>query len=609
MKRLRLLPALALLACAGAPADPAGPVVAEDPDGGNLAPDMSSAPATLPPTNADGERLFTLHHNAAPPPPVVLDMNRDEVTTLLGPVADQIQLLELDPYPLLLNSLEQIKTACGRDWQLDDKDPHLDCSLTPLGQSFAHDGMTAEESPEYALVRLLTMTPANCDVRGTSIEFLQGVSDWLGIGGGFGQMLADNLEIDRTEEFLDTRVVAESLRNNFVATHPNIGPNGGIPFTLADALSDLATLAVKLGPTRGHPGIMAPGFVAHGIVFGPDFRMKVSADSNIHIFDGLSLAQGQGQLNVLDDRVGPNFDDPLEFNFVDPTRFTVSGLIDNPTADLRIGILENDLFIPACAGPPECQGNLPGNPVGENSVWSQPAWQLEPIVGQAGVYKYTGLVHHTDYVGGLASVEIGENGNEPAWIHFGVPFDLGPKDQYAWELILEVAEVGMHGPDMSRHPEGDADVAFTLHDVPVGITGQQCADAVRPYLDAQKSEIAQDILGDFRSRNDAVDFYLSKIEAGQLALYFVAPTDLPPGAAYPWHHPGFYLSPTLEPAQKVSILSMGGSSDQIHEKLLVTPDEQIVYTGDAKGTVYRLRISPDPLDATAVRVFVKPVQP
>jgi hypothetical protein len=58
-------------------------------------------------------------------------------------------------------------------------------------------------------------------VRGTSIEFLQGVSDFLGIGGGFAQMLADNLEIGRTEEFLDTHVVvAWPLRQHYLGSHP-----------------------------------------------------------------------------------------------------------------------------------------------------------------------------------------------------------------------------------------------------------------------------------------------------------------------------------------------------------------------------------------------------
>jgi hypothetical protein len=337
--------------------------------------------------------------------------------------------------------------------------------------------------------------------------------------------------------------------------------------------------------------------------------MRVTADSNIRIFEGLALATGPGQLNVLQDRVGPTFDDPLEFDFQDPLRFSITGLSAEPTVDLRIAIQESPLYVPACAGPPECTGNRPGSPVGPDSVWAQPTWQLEPIVAYAGIAKYDQLVHATQYLDGLASVEIGQNGTPPGWIHFGVPFNLGPKDQYAWELILEVAEVGMHGPDESRFAEGDANVAFTLSDVPVGLTGAECAEAVRPYLQEQRADIARHILGDFRERNDPVDFYLASIDTGALALFFVSPDDLAPGTPYPYPRPGFYLDAALTPGQKVSVLDMGGSSDRLHEKLLVAPTEQIVYAGNAKGQVFRLRITPDPLDALRVRVGVAVVTP
>lgn len=600
---------ICLLACAAGAPDDTEPAVAPPADAATPSDQTPDAGPMLPPPNAEGERLYTLSVDPDPPPPVVLDMNRDEVAELLGPVADRILLLELDTYPFLVNALEAVKNACGSSWQLDERDPGLNCDLTELGQSFSRDGRHWSESPEYALVRLLTMTPANCDVRGTSIEFLQGVSDWLDIGGGFGQMLADNLEIDRTEEFLDTRVVANSLRTNYIGTHPNIGPNGGIPFTLADALSDLSTLATKLGPTPEHPGIMAPGFVPHGEVLSPEFRMKVTADSNVRIYEGLSMSQGPGQINVVEDHVGPSFDDPLEFDFERPDRFEILHLHDAPTVDLRIAIYENDAFVPACAGPQECQGNFPGMPVGEDSVWKHPPWQLEPIVGLAGVDKYRDLVHMTEYLGGLATVEIGQNGTPPGWIHFGVPFDLGPKDQFAWELILEVAEMGMHGNGHDTFAEGEADVAFTLYEIPVGITGEECARAVRPYLQEQRAQIADFILGDFRKRNDAVDFYLVRLDNGQLALSFVSPDDLEPGTPYIWRNPGFYLSPGLELSQKASLLEMAGSQDKLHEKLLVTPGEQVVYVGNQKGEIHRLRITPDPLDPMSVRIATKLVGP
>ena len=146
---------LALSACATAGPD-ATAETALAPDAGPATGDAAAAPATLPPPNPDGEREYTLGVDPDPPPPVVLDMNRDEVRELLGSVADEILLLELDSYPFLVNALEQVKGACGDAWRDDDRDPHLDCSLTELGRSFARDGRGWEQSPEYALVRLLT---------------------------------------------------------------------------------------------------------------------------------------------------------------------------------------------------------------------------------------------------------------------------------------------------------------------------------------------------------------------------------------------------------------------------------------------------------------------
>lgn len=559
------------------------------------------------PAAEPGEVAYTLGVEDAPPVPLRLDMTRDEVRELLGPVAQEILLLELEPWPFLRNALNAIKSACGEGWKLDATDPGHDCDLTPTGRAFSENGAHWRDTPEYALVRLLTMTPANSDVRGTSIAFLQAVSDLLDLGGGFAQMLSDNLQIRRTEEFLDTEVVVRALYEGFLGTHPNIGPNGGLPFTLEDALSDLASLSTRLGPVAGHPGIVAAGFQPSGQVLGPDFRMRVTAESNVRLYEGLNLRAGVGQLSVLDDRTPPTFEDPLEFEFRDPTRFELVGLVDTPVIDLQFALPENPQWVPACAGEDFCQQNLPEVPVGPDSVWSNPRWQLESIIGAAGYFKYSALRGYSEYVGGLATVEAGQGDDPPGWMHFGVPFNLGPKDQYAWELILEVAQVGLHGPDAENFAEGDAGVRFTLTDVPVGLSGAQAAEAVRPYLQAQSARLAEILLGDFRARSDRVDFTLRRIESGALALFFVSPEDLGPGDAYPWVAPGFFLGPERLPGQKVSLTNVAGSNDLNHEKLVLGPEEQTVYVSDAKGAVFRLRVATDPTDARRARIAVREV--
>ena len=85
-------------------------------------------------------------------------MSRDEVKDLFGAEADSIQLLSLDPSPLLQGTIEALRNACGTDWQLDDPDPNHDCSQTALGQSF--NGGDWQNSAEFSMVRILTMTPA-----------------------------------------------------------------------------------------------------------------------------------------------------------------------------------------------------------------------------------------------------------------------------------------------------------------------------------------------------------------------------------------------------------------------------------------------------------------
>ena len=605
------LAAVWLAACAGV--DSTSPRIGIDPADSGPPPGLQPGTLTpLPNPDALGERTFTLNLDLRPPPPLALDMNRDEVQELLGDIAPEIVMLELDPYPLLVNTLDTIKAACGTDWRDDDPDPRLDCELTDLGRSFARDGMGWRESPEYALVRLLTMTPANVVVLGTSIEFLQSVSDLVGIGGGFGQMLADSLRLRRTEEFLDSRVLAVALKERFIGSHPNIGPNGGILFTLEDALGDLEPLAQKLGPVGGHPGILAPDFLPHGVVMGDEMRMRVVAESNIRIFEGVSLQQGTGQINVLRDAVGPTFDDPLEFDFESPAGFEVTGLTDRPVMDLRLRIRETDDFVPACSGDEYCQSNLPESPVGETSVWARPPFTLEHIIAAGGFNQYSNLTNLTSYLGDLATVESGQDGAPPGWIHFGVPLNLGPKDQYAWELILEVGQVSLHGPDGRDLLEGAANVEFTVYDVPVGITGEQCARSVRPYLQQQRARISESLLGDFRSRNDALDFYLAALDDGRIALFFIAREDLGDGQAYPWRSPGFYLDAALTPTQKSSLLVMAGSTDVTHEKLVVFEEEQTVYIEDAKGAVFRLRLHQDrsdPLRPHRVVVASKRVGP
>ncbi len=554
----------------------------------------------------DEEVAYPLRLNEDPPPSLELQMTREEVAELFGDQAESIHLLSLDPTALLGGTLDALRNACGTDWELDSPDPNHDCTLTELGQQFGGQAIAWQLSAEYALVRLLTMTPANADVTGTSSESLQQLVDALASVGEippFGVVLADALGIEVTDPVVSRESLVTALRENFVATHPAVGEQGTLDVTLADALADMAPLADRYGPQGDHPGVVA-GEV-NGEVFGPGFVMRVRADSNLRIMDGVDASIGKGFVTTVDDRTGPSFDDALEFDFDDPARFGLEGVADDLRVDLRVRLVEHDQFVDSCVGDPPCQGNLPGDPVDESSVWSLAPWSLERIVAKAAYFDYVDRIYYAIYVAGLAQIHIGQESTPPGWIHYEVEGGLGdpPGDQYLWETVLEVAQVALHQTPFNDFEEGTVDVAFTVPDVPVGLTGAEAADAVRPFLKAQASTLSDLLLGNYRENNDPVDFHFRRAEDGQRYLFFAAADDLPVPDEYAYPSPGFFADADL--TDKVSALERPGLEDTIHEKIGLQPGETVLYFADDLGDTYRLRVQvPDDDDVTEIEVRV-----
>jgi len=546
------------------------------------------------------ERIPLFLREDAPVASVPLDLDRDGVNEVIRPsIQRDLQVLELDPGPLLRNALTQIKDSCGTDWRRDDPDPRHDCDLTALGRTYVGPDGTWETSAEYSLVRLLTMTPANVVVEGTSIEGIQGLADFLRLGGGFNEILAQTLGIARTDEIISTDNAADSLRVGLVATHPNTGPAGELPITLYDAMNDLAPLSETFGPVAGHPGVLDPSEPPFGAVFGPDFRMRVVAESNLRWLDGVDLSEGKEYISIVVDETGPTFDDVLEFDFTDPERFQIDGIPDDPTTDLRFRTTENDAFIPSCNGLSACQDNLPDSPLA-GYVWETPGWEIEHVVTRGGLLQYSS--RRVDYCPGpcfLARIEVGQGGNPAGWTEFGVFFDLGgpPEDQYLWSLISEVAQVALHRLPAGTLAEGEADVAFTLRDVGIGVTADEIRAAVRPEMQAQASELSARLLGDYSANNGRVDFFYRRGADGRPYVYFAAEEDPRPDDVYAYASPGFFEDEEL--TTKVSRTSISGSGDSTHEKLRLT-GERTVYAEDEDGDLYRLRFVPNADDDDAV---------
>lgn len=261
-------------------------------------------------------------------------------------------------------------------------------------------------------------------------------------------------------------------------------------------------------------------------------------------------------------------------------------------ADLRFRVIESDDFVWSCLGNPPCHENVPGHPVSTASVWARDPWLLEYAMAAGAYDRYKLRVFHGSYLFGAAHVYIGMFGDPPGWIVYDIPFDIGdpPEDQYLWETILEVAQVALHRTPYQTFAEGQANVAFTLHDVPVGLTGTEAADAVRPYLQQQASKLADVLLGDYKKNNDRLDFYYRRGENGEPYFFFIAPDDLPDGEPYGYARPGFYGGDDLKGTSKVSRTAVPGLVDTVHEKVAIPEGETTLYYEDENGEVYRLRV-------------------
>ena len=605
----------------------------DDPGGSAEGSGSSGSTGGPPPTTGDAstgtptggeqgfgpESEFTLRLNDKQSDPLSLNMNKAEVAELFGATAKDIALIEVESKTLLTQTLETIKNACGTAWKADDSDPKHNCDLTELGKTFKGPDSTWKTSPEYSLVRILTMTPANSEVAGTSIAGMQGLADALGIGGGFAQILSESLGIARTEEFITTPELVIALQRNLLATHPAVGGDGlTLPVNLEDALKDLATLGTKLGPVGDHPGILAPGFQTYSEVLTADFRMIAEADSNLRLLDGIDLSVGKDYMSTIVDLIGPEFDNALEFDFEDPKKFSITGVAENPTVDMRFAVREHATFINSCAGDDACQQNLPENEAMVKAMWPGSAWAidkwlLEAVIATGGREKYKGRVFKKCYevlftcaLGAEVSI-----GPPAGWASFDVFLNLGnpPKDQYVWELINEVAQVALHTPPSGDIAEGNANVEFTLFDIPIGITGPQVAEAVRPYLQMQAGKISELLLGDYKKNNGALDFYYRRGANGIPYLFFSTPEDLADGTpADHYKQPGFFSCPELTPDCKLSSLTLGGAGDTSHEKVQLSPGETTLYLQDDTDQVYRAAFtvpeSGDPVEIS-VRIAAK----
>lgn len=636
------------------------PTSTGEPTGGPLTPEIP-------------DNRYFLRIDDTPPPPVVLEMDKAKALEIFGETAaKEIKLLDVDSTGLLDNVLYAIRDSCGDTWDdyvdVPDNqlpvDPGHDCALTTLGQSYGPDWKT---TPQYAMVRLLTMTPRNATVATTEFDrfealFKQNNNSFGGYS--FSDVLAAALfcgipdandacaddaaactkqlnqfsvskpceEQLHTRPFIPIAILRDALKTTLLASHPNIGNDQGLlPVTLYDALMDMQPLSDKLGPVGDHPGLLLPDdadFTTKSDALTPAFKMTATADSNLRRVDGIDASEGAGEMFLSLAAA------PIAFDFNDPSRVKFEGIAAAPTVDMRMAIAELDHVVPACVdGLATCEPNLPGSPVGDQYVWSQPLWSLERIVATAGHAAFGTRVYEQCIVPldpiCIAHVSIGAGGDPAGWSIFTTDFMsvYVPPPQYFWELLLGIAQAAIHDPQGDDYftyvnmqpieqntadniPEGEARPVFALKGVPIGLTADEMIAQIRPTLQSQADVIADVILGNYWQNNARLDFYYRRAsDGGTPYLFFVGPDDKRPAAgdptqlaAYDYAKPGFFSDPGL--TDKVSATSIPGVPDTAHEKYRLPEGASTLYMQDDLGDAYELKFAV-PSGADPVEIVVR----
>lgn len=657
MRHPRLFTSASLLLALAACRDPGG-------SGTETESGTDTSASEGPPTTTDTggplvpelpkDRYF-LRLDDTPPPPVVLELDKDKALEVFGEQATrEIKLIDLDSTGLLVNVLTTIQNSCGTGWSTYVETPNAmlpvnpahDCALTELGKTYGASKAEWQVSPEFAMVRLLTMTPRNAVVVGTELADFEKLFKQNGNNFGelsFSDILAASLYCEGTaaeaalctdklrstdpaevtqekdlhmRPFISPTVLAETLKVTLMASHPNIANDQGtLPVTLYDALKDMQPLADKFGPIGDHPGLLLPDdadFATSSNALTADFKMIATAESNLRRVDGIDASVGGGEMFLSASPI------PLAFDFMDEDKVKFEGIAAVPTVDMRMAIVELPTKIAQCTGDvATCGENLPDSPVGTDYVWSQPPWSLERIVGQAAYMAYGARVYKQCFVKFdpecLAQVAIGSDGAPPGWSVFKTDFMTVkvPAPQYLWEMLLGVAQVAVHNPTgdgTAEIAEGDAQPVFAIKGVEIGLSADELLVEIRKALQTQSDKIADVILGNYWKKNPQLDFFYQRGDDDKPYLYFIAEGDKRPDpadpeklAAYAYAKPGFFSDPEL--GTKVSKTSIEGVADTAHEKYALPAGRTVLYMQDDAGDTYELEFTvPASPSEIAVRV-------
>jgi hypothetical protein len=438
---------------------------------------------------------------------------------------------------------------------------------------------------ERNMQRILTMTPDTADLSGTSMEELLVISDAIGLPAP--RVLADILDIDVIDPFIDPDVAAEVIMDLLVGVHPNVVTDTEgeyvIDVSMYDVFQDMRTIAPRFYESGSHPGFLEGE--SYSAVMEPGFMLTMPVKSNLVQYDAIDLSRRAKDFMFLleGERV-------LDFD-VETSDFAVVGLADEPTVDLRFKLLEHPAFRVAGAGREVApDADDPGFYRGNGQGFSADSWLFEHIAVESGYRSYhrafesAGFQRELRYDASSIDDAAVVNWNR-GWVSIETAGGIGdpPPPLYAWDLLMEVAQVRLHDSGLS---EGEANMAFSLENLSIGLTAQELIDKLRPKLAEQETELSELFVGDLGLAASGADLFYVPASGKEGALLFRAPGDSE--AEYTYAKPGFFRDQAL--TQKVSSTSAaGGVSETEHEKVVAKVGASY-FAADELGNVYRIEL-------------------
>ena len=378
---------------------------------------------------------------------------------------------------------------------------------------------------------------------------------------------------------------------------------------LYDAMHDLAPLGDRFGPVAGgHPGVLDPSATPHSVVFGSDFRLNIEAKSNLRWLDGVELAHGKDYMAAVVDVAGPTYDDVLEFDFQDPSRFQVDGLVPAPTVDMRLRMLENGAFIPSCNGNDACQRTSPNRPR------AKPRCGPSRAISSNTSSRRRRSTSTTRERSTIATSTFWDARRASRWAR-AAHQRAGPTSPCCsiWAIPPRTNISGSRSPKWPRwrstaFPAPPSPRARPTPALPCATfrwgSRPKIRTAIRPYLQDQASFLSSRLLGDYAKNNGLLDFFYRRGSDGVPYLFFAAAGDPRPRPGYAYKHPGFFRDAALTSASKASATNISGSGDTAHEKVMLGAGATVLYVEDETGAIYRLRFDVSPTNTTEITVRV-----